>query len=99
MKAKKRQEQMERWASNFKKEDIPIMQARIETMISGDGGMLSNFAMRQPADFYIDQRVGKLRYPKRDIERAVHVLAMVAEIHGLDPHDLPIPNTLSYRLF
>jgi hypothetical protein len=34
------------------------------------GGILGHFAAEQPADFYIDDRVGKLAYPKRQILQA-----------------------------
>lgn len=53
------------------------------------GGMLGRFATEQPADFYIDDRVGKLPYPKREIIQAVRVLVAIAEVEGLDPHKLP----------
>jgi len=53
------------------------------------GGVLGAFAANQPADFYIDDRVGRLPYPKKHIEQAVATLAIVAEQAGLDPHQLP----------
>ena len=53
------------------------------------GGLLGRFAAEQPGDFYIDSRVGKLPFGKRDIGQAVEVLAALAEIHGLDPHHMP----------
>lgn len=49
---------------------------------------LGSFAVEQPADFYIDSRVGKLPYPKKVIERAVEILAFVAKAQGKDPHHL-----------
>jgi hypothetical protein len=53
------------------------------------GGMTGRFAAEQPADFYIDDRCGRLPYRRKDIIQAVRVLAAIAEARGLDPHKLP----------
>ena len=53
------------------------------------GGMLGRMAAEQPFDFYIDSRCGKLPYPKTAIMNAVSVLAEIAALNGLDPHNLP----------
>lgn len=53
------------------------------------GGHLGTFAAQQPADFYIDDRVGRLPYPRAKIEQAVRCLAALAEAAGLDPRHLP----------
>lgn len=53
------------------------------------GGMLGKFAAEQPADFYIDMRVGRLNYAARDIHQAVTVLHACAVAAGLNPHDMP----------
>jgi len=71
----------------WNKQTIPFLQVAVYTMIGG--GLLGRMAAEQPADFYIDSRVGKLPYPKRDILQAVAVLAIIAEANGLDPHNLP----------
>lgn len=56
--------------------------------------MLGSFAVRQPADFYIDTRVGSLPYPRKLIYRAVNILQFVAKAHGLDPHNLVFETNL-----
>lgn len=53
------------------------------------GGMLGRMAAEQPADFYIDDRVGGLPYPKLTIEQTVSVLCVLADVLGLDAHRLP----------
>ena len=53
------------------------------------GGMLGRFAAEQPADFYIDDRVGRLPYRRKEILQAVEVLATLAQATGLDPHNMP----------
>jgi hypothetical protein len=70
------------WAS-----DIGAHQVAVYVMCGG--GMLGRFAAEQPADFYIDTRVGRLPYGSRAIEQAVEVLQVIAEAHGLDPHNMP----------
>lgn len=67
--------------------EIGPQQVVVYVMCGGD--MLGNFAAEQPADFYIDDRVGKLPYSRKDITQAVNVLVAIAEAHGLDPHHLP----------
>ena len=69
------------------KSELPLLQTCVYTMCGG--GMLGRFAATQPADFYIDDRVGKLPYSQRDICQAVEVLKTLAEVWGYDPHDLP----------
>lgn len=95
-----RQKDIERWAGNFSAEDIPILQGRILQMIDPEeASILAHSAVEQPADFYIDTRVGKLRYPKRAILKAVAILARVAKNAGLDPHHLKAPRALNFRLY
>jgi hypothetical protein len=77
--------------------DIESIQWIVYTMIGG--GMLGEFAMTQPADFYIDLRVGRLPYPHRRIFHAVEILKGLAEYLGLDPHNLPKPDRLNYWIF
>ena len=71
----------------FWKESISTHQAVVYVMCGG--GMLGHFAAEQPADFYIDDRVGKLPYPKKQIYQAVETLGTLAKANGLDPHHLP----------
>lgn len=67
--------------------DIGPLQVAVYVMVGG--GMLGRSAAEQPADFYIDGRVGSLPYPKGDIKQAVAVLVAQAEAMGLDPRHLP----------
>lgn len=73
-----------RWGEG---EKLKAHQAAVCVMCGG--GFLGRFAAEQPADFYIDGRVGRLPYPKKAIEQAVETLATVAEEAGLDAHHLP----------
>ena len=67
--------------------DIGPLQVAVYVMCGG--GMLGRMAAEQPADFYIDSRCGRLPYGVKDIEQAVNVLAVIAEVQGLNPHHLP----------
>lgn len=46
------------------------------------GGFLGRMAAEQPGDFYIDMRCSKLPYKARQIEQAVQVLCLYAEMAG-----------------
>jgi len=70
-----------------KGERLQAHQAAVFVMCGG--GMLGHLAAEQPADFYIDDRCGRLPYGKREILQAVAVLAVLAKAAGLDPHHLP----------
>jgi hypothetical protein len=70
----------------MKPEQVSKMQTAVFVMCGG--GMLGGSAARQPADFYIDSRCGRLPYGKRQIMRAVEILAQTATLCGMDPHDL-----------
>jgi hypothetical protein len=83
-----------KWATE---EDLKNLQ--IEVYVMCGGGLLGDFATTQPADFYIDVRVGKLPYPKRDVIQAVKVLEAMAIKLGKNPHDLPRPNIVSAWIF
>ena len=52
----------------------------IFTMIGG--GFLGASAVNQPAEFYIDSRVGRLPYSKRAILQAVEILAQARRFAG-----------------
>jgi len=68
-------------------EDLKALQVSIYVMCGG--GMLGRFAMSQPADFYIDDRVGKLPYSKSDIYQVVEVMKAICHHLGKDAHHLP----------
>ena len=69
------------------RESIPYHQVAVFVMCGGD--FLGKFAAEQPADFYIDGRVGKLPYSRKEIMQAVETLVSIAEGNGMDPHRLP----------
>jgi hypothetical protein len=73
--------------SGFKVETIPTMQTAVYVMCGG--GFLGKFAAEQPGQFYIDSRVGKLPFPKKEIIQAVKTLATLATAHGLNAKHLP----------
>ncbi len=73
--------------SGWKSDTIPLMQVAIYTMCGG--GFLGRFAAEQPADFFIDDRVGRLPYKKEEIYQAVEILKTIAESNGIDPHKMP----------
>jgi len=66
---------------------IGVLQTVVYVMTGG--GFLGRFAAEQPADFYIDDRVGRLPYRRKEIMQAVQVLAAIAEGRGLNPHKMP----------
>ena len=65
-----------------------MKQLQIAVHVMCGGGMLGRFAAEQPADFYIDDRVGRLPYTRQQIYQSVAVLKMYAEILGFNPHRL-----------
>ena len=69
------------------KQDIGSHQVAVYVMCGG--GILGRSAAEQPAGFYIDSRCGRLPYNRKEIEQAVAVLAIIAEVQGLDAHSLP----------
>ena len=71
----------------WSKESVGNMQIAVFVMCGG--GHLGRFAAEQPAHFYIDDRCGKLPYSKSAIYQAVEVLKVAAEVHGLDPRNMP----------
>lgn len=68
-------------------DSIPAMQTAVYVMAGG--GLLGRMAAEQPADFYIDGRVGRLPYSRKEITQAVNVLAVLAKKYGFDPHHMP----------
>ena len=66
-----------------------IERLQVAVFVMCGGGFLGRLAAEQPADFYIDDRVVRLPYLRREIEQAVSVLATLAVKAGLDPHNMP----------
>jgi len=84
--------------SGFGLESIPAHQIAVYVMCGG--GFLGHFAAEQPADFYIDDRVGRLPYPKAQIRQAVETLVTLSEKAGLNPHHLdPMPSFHNCGIF
>lgn len=73
--------------SGWKAESIPAMQVAVFAMCGG--GWIGHMAAEQPEDFYIDDRVRGLPYPKKAILQAVETLATIARTNGLNPKHLP----------
>ena len=78
-------------------ETLKFQQVMIYVMCGG--GMLGSFAMRQPADFYIDSRVGRLPYPQAEIYKAIEVLKAMADYLQKDPHKLEEPEFFGCWVF
>lgn len=54
------------------------------------GGFLGRMASEQPAEFYIDDRASaRTPYPLKQIQQAVQVLTLTAQVLGYDPNKLP----------
>jgi len=62
---------------------------QVAVYVMAGGGIIGRLAAEQPADFYVDSRVGRRPYPMGALCQAVKVLAALAEVHGLDPHHMP----------
>ena len=83
--------------TDFTEEDLKSLQ--IEVWVMCGGGLLGEFGATRPTDFYIDDRVGRLPYPKRDIYQTVEVLKAGAFKLGKDPHNLPRPHICGAWVF
>lgn len=70
-------------------ERFPVAASQVAVYVMCGGGMLGNFAAEQPADFYIDDKVGWLPYPKSVIRETVRELVELARLNKLDPHNMP----------
>lgn len=68
-------------------EDIGSLQVAI--YVACGGGWIGEMHACSPAISYIDDRVGKLPYSRREIENIKFVLIAMAEAKGLDPSNLP----------
>jgi len=67
---------------------LEVLQVAI--FVAVGGGMLGHMYAEQPADAYIDMRVGKRPYGKQDTEKIRKELCAVARKLELNPHDLPL---------
>ena len=66
-----------------------IRALQVAIYVACGGGLLGRLAAEQPADFYVDDRVGHLPYVKKEIMQAVSVLAALAGKVGFNPHNMP----------
>lgn len=80
------QKEIEKIVFYYPIEAIQILQTVVCVMIGG--GILGRLGAEQPAKFYIDDRVGRLPYPKKEIYQAMATLATFARAKGLDPQKL-----------
>lgn len=70
-----------------------LPQAQVAIYVMVGGGIIGRMFAEQPADAYIDIRVGKRPYKYKEIAAARKILVAMAEKAGLDPHKLPaMPN-------
>ena len=67
--------------------DIGTMQVAI--YVACGGGWIGLQHAEQPLHAYIDDRVGKLPYSRKEIENMRAVLVELAKAKGLDPDNLP----------
>lgn len=92
------QDEVKKGAKHWDCKSIEAHQGAVYVMCGGS--FLGRFASEQPADFYIDDRVARLPYKKKEIYQAVETLATIAKENGLDPHRLPaIPNFHNSDIF
>lgn len=68
-------------------EDIGALQVAI--YVACGGGWIGQNHAEQPVEAYIDDRVGKLPYSRREIENMKLVLIAMADAKGIDPSNLP----------
>jgi hypothetical protein len=73
--------------SGFADADICALQVAI--YVACGGGRIGRLYAEQPKGAYIDMRVGKRPYSRKEIENMRQVLVAMAEIRGLDPNRLP----------
>lgn len=66
---------------------IGTLQTVLFVMVGG--GFLGASFAESPADAYIDSRVGKLPYSRKEIEQMRQILIAHAKYLKLDPHKLP----------
>ena len=84
--------------SGFADADIGALQVAI--YVACGGGWIGKFHAERPKTAYIDARVCKLPYSRKEIENMRKVLIAMAEQRGLDPNSLPnMPNFHSCGVF
>jgi len=69
--------------------DKEIGALQVAIYVACGGGCIGRFGAEQPADFYIDDRVGRLPYRRKEIMQAVKVLETLAACNGYNPHKMP----------
>jgi len=69
---------------------LMVEQIILHTMIGANAGLIARSAMTNPAEFYIDDRAGRLRYPRKEIYKQAAKLAKLAVEYGQNPRDLPV---------
>ena len=62
---------------------------QVAIFVAVGGGLIGNMFARNPKHAYIDSRVDKRPYNRKDIERMRLTLVAMAEVKGLDPSCLP----------
>ncbi len=62
---------------------------QVAVFVMCGAGMLGRLAAEYPADFYVDDRVARLPYTKREIKQAVDTLVTLARAAGMDPRQMP----------
>jgi hypothetical protein len=72
--------------NEFRKK-ITYQQVMVYVMVGG--GFVGRSHAEQPAGAYVDGRCSKPPYALRAISQATEVLAIMAEVAGLDPNHLP----------
>lgn len=82
-----REQKKEKGGKAKLREEMQALRVAIYTMIGG--GMIGNFAVNQPKDFYIDARVSKRPYKMRSIYQAVAVLAVYFKVLGYTHENVP----------
>ncbi len=75
------------WTQEEASAQIPLLQIAIYVMVGG--GFIGRMYAEQPADAYIDSRVGRRPYSIREINKARGALIAMAKKAGLDPSNLP----------
>lgn len=80
---------MDKVAESDRKSPEQIGALQVSVFVMCGGGFLGAFAAEQPADFYIDDRSGRLPYRRKEIMQAVQVLGRLALAAGMDPQSMP----------
>lgn len=73
--------------SSWGRETVAFMQIALFVMCGG--GLIGHMAAEQPEDFYIDDRLSKRPYARKDIYQAVATLITLARVNGIDTKKMP----------